>query len=144
MNDLVYINATFEWCYVTTPHPVNGKYSVDLCHLSDKAVEILEENGVNVRESEEKGRFVQSSSQYPLKFIRGVDENEDGTWPIIGSGSTGRVGLAFYETTYMKKRYKKVSVRRMSVSKFVPYERGPDPMDSDEEGALSYDQDSEV
>lgn len=141
-DDLKYINCTFNWVFAMKPHPVSGKYTMDLCNLSDKVVEFFEQEGVTVKEDDEKGKYVQSSSQYPLKFIRGLEQNDDGTWPLIGNGSTGRVGIALYNTTYKKKTFRKVSVRRMAISNLVPFESGPDPLDDADE--LSYDEGSEV
>jgi hypothetical protein len=46
MTEAVKIKADVMWAYLVKPNDMSGKYQVDLCNLSDKAVEALESMGI--------------------------------------------------------------------------------------------------
>lgn len=91
----------------------SGKFGVQLCNLSDAAVEKLEEYGVNVREETKdynRGRFIQCKSGFPIsnggKFpmVYLPDGSKyEGLMDDVGYGSTVRATLDIYEWTYAGK-----------------------------------------
>jgi hypothetical protein len=46
MNEAVKIKADIMWAYLNKPNDMSGKFQVDLCNLSDKAAEALQEHGL--------------------------------------------------------------------------------------------------
>ena len=91
----------------------SGKFGVQLCNLSDAAVDKLEELGVNVREETKdynRGRFIQCKSNYPInnggKFplVYLPDGSKyEGLMDSVGYGSAVRATLDIYEWTYAGK-----------------------------------------
>jgi hypothetical protein len=103
----------------------SNKYGVQLCNLSDKAVETLEELGVNVREEMKdynRGRFIQCKSNFPI--------NNNGKFPLVflpdgaryeglmddvGYGSKVRAVLDVYEWTYAGKSGVGARIKKLTI-----------------------------
>ena len=78
------LKADLMWAYLDKPNDMSGKYQVDLCNLSDAAVDALEGMGIAVRQKEDKGFFITCKSQNP---IRAYDRDGDTIEGIaIGNG----------------------------------------------------------
>jgi hypothetical protein len=52
--------------FLNKPNEMSGKFQVDLCNLSDKAVGALEEMGIEVKTKEGKGAYVTCKSTRPI------------------------------------------------------------------------------
>ncbi len=86
----VKVQAEIMWAFLDTPNELSGKYQVDLCNLSDSAVDVLKTMGINVRTKEgqpEKGRFITAkSSNFPIKT---TDLDGNPITAKVGNGSKG-------------------------------------------------------
>ena len=86
----VKVQADIMWAFLDTPNQLSGDYQVDLCNLSDSAVDVLKTMGINVKtkpEQPEKGRFITAKSK---KFaIKTIDSEGNPITAKVGNGSKG-------------------------------------------------------
>ena len=116
------IEADIMWASLDTPNPMSGKYQVDLCNLSDKAIRALEDIGVNVRNKEGKGFFVTAKSKnYP---IPAVDKDGSTIKAKVGNGSRGVALVKPYAYKYSGKAGVAVGINKLIVTNLVAYEEG--------------------
>ena len=64
--EAVKVKAEVMWAFLNKPNEMSGKFQVDLCNLSDKAVGALEEMGIEVKTKEGKGAYVTCKSTRPI------------------------------------------------------------------------------
>jgi hypothetical protein len=116
------IEAEIMWAFLDTPNEMSGKYQVDLCNLSSKAVKALEEIGVNVRKREdkpEKGFFITAkSSNYP---IAATDAAGNPLSVKVGNGSKGVALIKPYAYKYRNKEGVGVGINKLTVTELVEY-----------------------
>ena len=60
----VKVQAEIMWAFLDTPNELSGKYQVDLCNLSDSAVDVLKTMGINVRTKDEKIKKLKLQAQF--------------------------------------------------------------------------------
>ena len=82
------LKADLFWCQHTKINEMSGKFQVNLCNLSDAAVEALEEMGISVQTGEDKkadmGRYITCKSEKPMRVF---DVENDEITEAIGNGS---------------------------------------------------------
>jgi hypothetical protein len=120
-NKRVKIKATVYWCFHNKLNEMVGKYTVDLCNLSEGAVGALEEMGISVQSSDkqpEKGMFITCKSQNPIKVydIEGDEILED-----IGNESKARAIVSSYAWTYKNKKGVSPSLGKLVITDLVEY-----------------------
>ncbi len=98
----------------------NTKYECTLCHLSDAAVQKLEELGVKVKNKPEMGNFIVAKSKY---VFEPVDEDGNKLDPKTFGNGTQAIALV---TSYRHKMSAKFgaapSIKKLIVTKVVAYE----------------------
>lgn len=116
----VKIKADVMWAYMDKPNEMSGKYQVDLCNLSDPAVQAIESLGVSVRQKDDKGYFITCKSNKP---IRAYDKNGDEIEGVsIGNGSKAIAMVGFYEWNWKNKAGVSPSLKKLVIDELVTYE----------------------
>lgn len=133
------VNGDIYWANLTTTNTMSGKYQFDLCNLSDKAVEALEQMGIRVRNEPEKrpdqGSYVTMKSKNPIRFYNTSGDQLD---CLVGNGSTATVRIGYYDwSNPAGQKGRSASCQKMTIKDLVVYE-GADGGDtsSDLEEAL--------
>ena len=120
----VVVNADIYWAFLNHLN-MNEKYSVDLCNLSDAAVEKLQSMGLSCNSNPkqpDKGRFITCKSGYPIKAYNSAgdliteiyDENLK-----VANGSKGRATVSFYDWRNGKGR--SPQLLKLFITDLVPY-----------------------
>lgn len=114
------VKATVMWAFLNKQNDMSGKYQVDLCHLSDKAVTALEDIGLKVNNKEDKGFFITCKSSHPIKAYddKGREMESDVT---VGNGSEVVATVGFYEWSFKGKKGVSPSLKKLKISKLVEY-----------------------
>jgi hypothetical protein len=114
------IKADIMWACLDKPNDMSGKYQVDLCNLSDNAVDALQDMGITARQKEDKGFFITCKSTNP---IRAYDRDGDALSGIsIGNGSKGVALIGSYSWTFKNKEGVSPSLKKLVVDELVKYE----------------------
>ena len=129
MSNAVKIKATIYWCFHNKKNEMADKYTVDLGKLSDAAAAALEEIGIEVREHDEKGKFITCKSAKPIR-VHDVDGDEINE--AIGNGSKAKAVVTAYEWTYKNKKGVSPSLRKMVVTDLVEFGDSAADLDDDE------------
>jgi len=120
----VKIKATVYWCFHNKMNEMAGKYTVDLCNLSEGAVAALEDMGISVQSSDkhpEKGMFITCKSQNPIKVY---DTDGDELMEDIGNESKARAIVSAYPWTYKNKKGISPSLGKLVITDLVEYAGG--------------------
>ena len=129
MSKPIVVATTYYWAQTNTVNDLSQKYQVNIGQLSEKAVEALTSNGIDVKnKGDEQGYFITVKSANPIKV-----HDADGL-PVVGNvgnGSTGRAAINFYDWTYQKKSGRSPSLVKMIVDQLVEYgdDAGIDDLD---------------
>ena len=116
----VKIKADVMWAYLDRQNEMSGKYQVDLCNLSDAAVNALEGMGLTVRQKDDKGYFITCKSNNPIKAFDKNGDIIDGV--SIGNGSKAEALVGFYEWRYQKKEGVSPSLKKLVITELQAYE----------------------
>lgn len=130
MTDKIKINATVEWANLSIPNEMSGKYQVDLCNLTESAVEGLSEMGIEARYREdkaEKGYYITCKSSRPIKAY---DTNGKEIDELVGNGSKATAIVGFYEWEFKKKKGISPSLQKLVISDLVVYESPEDDLEA--------------
>lgn len=121
MDQAVKLKATLFWCQHNKVNDMSGKYQIDLCQLSDAAVQALEEMGIEVKEKDELGKYITCKSNKPIKVLDtdGDEINED-----IGNGSKAKAVVSCYEWKYKNKKGISPSLKKIVVTEHVEFTKG--------------------
>jgi len=120
----VKLKADVMWAFLDRQNEMSQKYQVDLCNLSDAAVEALEGMGIGVRQKDDKGYFITCKSSNPIKaFDRDGDVIEGIS---IGNGSKAVAMVGSYEWNWKNKAGVSPSLKKLVITDLVSYE-GADP-----------------
>ena len=120
--EAVKVKAEIMWAFLNKPNEMSGKFQVDLCNLSDKAVGALEEMGIEVKTKEGKGAYVTCKSTRPIAAY-----DDGGSLPegdILGNGSKAAAIITPYEWSFKGKKGVSPSLRKMVITELVPYTGG--------------------
>lgn len=123
MSNIV-VNADIYWAFLNHLN-MNEKYSVDLCNLSDAAVEKLQSMGLSCNSNPkqpEKGKFITCKSGYPIKAYNSAgdliteiyDENLK-----VANDSKGRAVLSYYDWKNGKGR--SAQLLKLFITDLIPY-----------------------
>lgn len=126
------VKATVMWAFLTRQNDMSGKYQVDLCHLSDKAVDVLEQMGLRVNSKEDKGRFITCKSNHPIKVFDDKGKELDGN--VIGNGSECVATVGFYDWSFKGKKGVSPSLKKLKMTKVVEY--APEAKDDEDDDVL--------
>ena len=66
---IIKIKAEIMWAYLNKKNEMSDKYQVDLCQLSEKAVEALEKLGITVSFKADKGHYITCKSGNPIRIF---------------------------------------------------------------------------
>ena len=123
------LNADVYWAQLNKINDMSGKYQVNLCNLSDKAVAALEEMGISVLEKEEMGKYITCKSNKP---IRAFDTDGEEIDDLIGNKSRCKALVGTYEWTYKNKKGKSPSLMKLVITDFIAF-AGGNELSADEE-----------
>lgn len=123
ISPVIKIKADIMWAFLSKKNEMADRYTVDLCNLSDKAVEALEDMGVTVNFKEDKGRYITCKSTNPIRAY------DDGGAEIdsdvkVGNGSKCVGSISFYEWSYKNKKGVSPSLRKLVITELVEYSDG--------------------
>ena len=119
MTDAIKIKADIMWAYLAKPNEMSGKYQVDLCNLSDKAVEALEDMGLEVKNKDGKGKFITCKSTRPITIYDDGGSVLDGS--VLGNGSKAVALIGTWEWSYQKKKGVSPSLRKLVITDYKTY-----------------------
>lgn len=128
--EAVKVKAEVMWAFLNKPNEMSGKFQVDLCNLSDKAVGALEEMGIEVKTKEGKGAYVTCKSTRPIAVYDDGGSLLEGD--ILGNGSKAAAIITPYEWSFKGKKGVSPSLRKMVVTELVPYTSGGSSFDDDD------------
>jgi hypothetical protein len=111
---------------------MSGKYQMDLCNLSENAVDAIKSLGLEVRtrqDKPEKGFFITAKSNNPISVFdaKGVDLSN----VAIGNGSKVVVVLSSYDWTWKNKKGRSASIKKLVVEELQAYDGGESEDDDD-------------
>jgi hypothetical protein len=122
MSKRVKIKADVFWCQHTKVNDMSGKYQLNLCNLSDAAVDALEAMGISVQTGEDKksemGRYITCKSQSPIKVF---DADGDLIEEAIGNGSKAKALVGSYEWSYKNKKGISPSLGKIVITDLVEF-----------------------
>lgn len=119
MTDAVKIKADIMWAYLTKPNEMSGKYQVDLCNLSDKATEALQDMGLEVKTKEGKGKYITCKSTRPITIYDDGGSIIDGS--MLGNGSKAVALVDAWEWSYQKKKGISPGLKKLVITEFKAY-----------------------
>lgn len=128
--EAVKVKAEVMWAFLNKPNEMSGKYQVDLCNLSEKAVDALEGLGIEVKTKEGKGRYITCKSQRPITAYDDGGSLLEGD--ILGNGSKAAAVITPYEWAFKGKKGVSPSLRKMVVTELVAYTGGGVEIDEDD------------
>lgn len=122
MSKRVKIKADVFWCQHTKVNDMSGKYQLNLCNLSDAAVDALEAMGISVQTGEDKkaemGRYITCKSQSVIKVF---DTDGDLIEEAIGNGSKAKALVGSYEWSYKNKKGISPSLGKIVITDLVEF-----------------------
>jgi hypothetical protein len=128
------IKADIFWCQHNKVNDMSGKFQINLCNLSDAAVEALEEMGISVQTGEDKkadmGRYITCKSEKPIRVF---DTDNDEITEAIGS--KGKALVSTYSWTYKNKKGVSPSLKKLVITDLVEYS-ATSGIDADDEDVL--------
>lgn len=127
------IAGEFQWCNLTKVNDMSGKYQLDICNLSEQAINALKEVGAQVRQRDdkpEKGYFITAKSNYE---IPATDSNGTEIKEPVGNGSKGHVVIQPYAWSFRGKSGIGLGASKVVVTSLVHYEDGSETIDSEDE-----------
>jgi len=123
-DNIIVLNADAYWASMTKTSPMSGKYQIDLCNLSDAAVDALKEVGIPTRNRDDKpeqGTFITCKSNNTMRYY---DKNgEDISGILIGNGSKVKAVVKPYDwTSPTGQKGRSPSLVKLVVTDLVSYE----------------------
>jgi len=118
MRDAVKIKADIMWAYLDKVNDMSGKFQVDLCNLSDKAADALQDIGLEVKFKEGKGKYITCKSTRP---IYAFDDGGSQIDAQVGNGSKGVALVGTYSWAYQKKKGVSPALKRLVITDMLEY-----------------------
>ena len=128
--DAIKIKANIMWAQMNKVNELSNKYQVNLCDLSDAAVQALENMGIEVKEKEGFGKYITCKSAKPMKAF---DEDGKEIEEDIGNGSKAKAIITTYEWKYKNKKGVSPSLKKLVVTDLVMYAGGGSATIADDE-----------
>lgn len=114
------INCELYWASLSTPNEMSGKFQVDLCNLSESAIQNFTRAGVQVRNKEDdRGFFVTGKSNFPIVAI--YDGEPLPEKYKIGHGSKALVTVNTFAWSFKGKSGVSVGIKRLIITDIVMY-----------------------
>lgn len=114
------LKGDIMWAQLEDVNEMSGKYQVDLCNLSDNAVDALETLGIQANYKEDRGSFITCKSSRPI-YAKGAD-GESLRGIKIGNGSKAVGVINAYEWTFKGKKGVSPSLNTLVVTDLEVYE----------------------
>jgi hypothetical protein len=118
------LKATMMWANLNHVNEMSGKYQVDLCNLSDKAVEELAKDGIVASEAtksgDERGVYITCKSTYPILAYY-EDGSEVPSNVLVGNGSLAVASIKPYAWNFKGKTGSSATIVRLTVTKLIAY-----------------------
>jgi hypothetical protein len=118
MTDAVKIKAEIMWAYLDKVNDMSGKFQVDLCNLSDKAADALQDIGLEVKFKDGKGKYITCKSTRP---IYAFDDGGSQIDAQVGNGSKGVALVGTYAWAYQKKKGVSPALKRLVITDMLEY-----------------------
>ena len=118
MTDAVKVKADIMWAYLDKVNDMSGKFQVDLCNLSDKAADALQDIGLEVKFKEGKGKYITCKSTRP---IHAYDDGGSQIGAQVGNGSKGVALMGTYAWSYQKKKGVSPALKRVGYYRMLEY-----------------------
>ena len=114
------IKADIMWAQLEEKNDMSGKFQVDLCNLSDNAVEALETVGIEAGYKEDRGSFITCKSSRPI-YAKGPD-GESLKGIKVGNGSKCVGVVSPYSWTFKGKKGVSASLNQLVITGLEVYE----------------------
>ena len=118
MTDAVKVKADIMWAFLDKVNDMSGKFQVDLCNLSDKAADALQDIGLEVKFKEGKGKYITCKSTRP---IYAFDDGGSQIDAQVGNGSKGVALVGTYSWAYQKKKGVSPALKRLVITDMLEY-----------------------
>lgn len=118
VRDAVEVNRTFD--------ATNDKYKLEMCNLSQRAVDALSTQfTIKAKEDDKKGLNINAKSKYPFVFVDDVGNPVDAQ--TIGNGSKAIVDVTgSYDHKFAKKYgFGPIAFSTVVVTELIPYASVP-------------------
>lgn len=116
----VKIKATVMWACLDVPNDMSGKYEVDLCKLSDAAVQALNDMGLEVKNNgDDKENFIKCRSTRPIHAFDDQGLRIDGL--SVGNGSEAVAVVGSYSWTFKSKEGVSPALKKLVITDLVIY-----------------------
>ena len=122
MTDAVKVKADIMWAYLDKVNDMSGKFQVDLCNLSEKAAEALQDLGLEVKFKEGKGKYITCKSTRPIYAFDDGGSQLEGQ---VGNGSKGVALVGTYSWSYQKKKGTSPALKRLVITDMLEYTGAP-------------------
>lgn len=122
MSNVIAVAADIYWACLEHTNEMSGKYQVDLCNLSDKAVEALEDLGIRVaNKGDDRGNYITVKSSNPIRAQFSADVG-DANAAMVGNGSKAKAAIGFYDWKFRGKEGRSPSLKKLVVTDLQVYE----------------------
>ena len=123
------LKCTLRWSNLYNINEMSGKYQVDLCNLSTKAVEALAKEGIEAKESgksdDERGVYITCKSTYPIATFD-ADGDEISSALKVGNGTTAEATIKPYAWDFKGKKGVSATISHLKITKLIEYNSGED------------------
>lgn len=140
MSKIIKVKCKLMWAFLERKNELSDAYQVDLCNLSNDAVNKLEEEGLTVRKRDdqpEKGFFITAKSKnFPINVIDEDGKFIDGN--VVGNGTEAVAAVTSYEWKFKNKTGKSPSIAKngLVITKLVRYDGADTSEPTEEEEVL--------
>ena len=120
MSSPLVINATLFWAQLQNKNDLSGKFQVDLCDLSPKAVEQITQMGIEiVNKGDERANYITCKSQ---NMIRAYDTNGEEVGALVGNGTKAKAVIGSYDWTFKTKKGRSPSLQKLVITDLVVFD----------------------
>ena len=120
MTKPIAVNATIFWAKTNTVDNLSEKYQIDLGELSDAAVMALEGMGIDVKNKEGQGNYIQIKSGRPITVFDEYGMALDSSIEI-GNGSKAKAAISFYDWTYKAKSGRSPKLVKLMITDLIKF-----------------------
>ena len=122
--DPIKIEAQAYWFSFLEKNEMSDKYQVDISKLSSKAVQVLSDMGIAVRnKGDERGNYVTVKSNNPITPVFSKDKVDSS---LIGSGSKANAAIKPYHWDFKGKKGTSASLSKLLITEVAIYDKGGD------------------
>lgn len=139
------IKATVMWAFLTEKNEMSNAYQVDLCDLSQAAINALSDMGIEAKHKEEKGFYITCKSKnFPIDAQYSDGERlREGV--RLGNGSKVTAIVSPYQWTFKNKKGVSASCKKLIINELIEYKKNSNDDDAlDIDGAGAKDPEAEA